>query len=269
MSTMYGADVAQLRGLARQFDSAASRLDGDRMAVGNAIQISAWVGPGAVRFRAQWESDHSRRLHNAAEILRQAAFALRSNADDQERTSAIDGSGGAVRPSSARPSPELWQEWVARFGSHGYLTVPGLFSFLEGLLAARPAEGFPLLGSFDMAFALSKIPHVGSVTSAISALDLLFDGEASGWDKVWGSAGYGVDAASGALKSLPWPGYLFGVATAQVWDVFDAARQADFSIEQIGRNASFIGSNPAEAASAAAGAVVDYIPDLIDNIWPW
>ncbi len=101
MSGMYGADVAQLRDLARTFDRNADRLDQDRMSVGNAIRISAWVGPVAVRFRAQWDSDHSRRVHEAALLLRDAAHNLRANADDQEKTSAVDGSSARGVPAGA------------------------------------------------------------------------------------------------------------------------------------------------------------------------
>ena len=108
MSGIYGADVDQLRALAMQFDRSADRLDADRISVGNGIRISAWVGPVAVRFRAQWDSDHSRRMREAAERLRTAALSLRANADDQARTSAVGsgargGAGGAGR---ADPSAE-------------------------------------------------------------------------------------------------------------------------------------------------------------------
>jgi hypothetical protein len=95
MSGIYGADVDQLRALATQFDRSADRLDADRMSVGNGIRISAWAGPVAVRFRAQWDSDHSRRMREAAERLRTAALSLRANADDQARTSAV-GTGSAT-----------------------------------------------------------------------------------------------------------------------------------------------------------------------------
>ncbi len=108
MAGMYGADVAQLRDLARTFDRNADRLDNDRMSVGNAIRISAWVGPVAVRFRAQWDSDHSRRVHEAALLLRDAAHKLRANADDQEKTSAVDGGQlGGVRRSTFPGGPIL------------------------------------------------------------------------------------------------------------------------------------------------------------------
>lgn len=97
MTSMYGADVEQLRALATQFDRSADRLDADRVGVGNEIRVKAWVGPVAVRFRAQWDSDHSRRMHDAAERLRSAALSLRANADDQARTSAVGSGGSAVR----------------------------------------------------------------------------------------------------------------------------------------------------------------------------
>lgn len=86
--TMYGADVAELRSLGAQFDRIAEQLDANRMSVGNAIQISAWVGPFATQFRIQWNSEHSLRIHSAAQLLRAGAQTLRANADDQDRASA-------------------------------------------------------------------------------------------------------------------------------------------------------------------------------------
>lgn len=96
MAAMYGADIEQLRSLATQFDRSADRLDADRMSVGNAIRISAWMGPVAMRFRSQWDSDHSRRLHEAAVRLRDAASALRTNAAQQERASAVGGASASA-----------------------------------------------------------------------------------------------------------------------------------------------------------------------------
>lgn len=111
MSAMYGADVAQLRTLAGQFDRLASQLDSDRMSVGNAIQISAWAGPVAVRFRHTWDSDYSRRVHGAAERLRSAAHSLRSNADDQERTSAASGGSSSGATGQQKSHSSLEDKW--------------------------------------------------------------------------------------------------------------------------------------------------------------
>jgi hypothetical protein len=103
MSTFYGADVGQLRSLAGKFDQMADQLDAGRMSVGNAIQISAWVGPYASSFRHQWASEHSARISGAAATLRAAARQVRSNADGQERVSAVDGGSGSGRSGHLPP----------------------------------------------------------------------------------------------------------------------------------------------------------------------
>ncbi len=94
---MYGADVAQLRQLARAFDEAAAQLDQERMSVGNAIRLQAWAGPVAVRFRVAGDSDHSLKVAQAATRLSGAASALRRNADEQEGASAVTGATDSPR----------------------------------------------------------------------------------------------------------------------------------------------------------------------------
>lgn len=94
MSGMYGADVAQLRSLAQQFDRAADQLDTCRTSVGGSVRISPWQGPDAGRFRADWDSSHAGRIAAAASTLRTGARQLRTNADQQEQASAVDGAAG-------------------------------------------------------------------------------------------------------------------------------------------------------------------------------
>lgn len=97
MAGMYGADIAQLRTLAAQFDRAADQLDSHRVSVGGAIRVSAWQGPDAGAFRHQWDSAHAGRMAAAAGSLRTNAQLLRANAEDQERTSAVEGGAGNAR----------------------------------------------------------------------------------------------------------------------------------------------------------------------------
>ncbi|MGV8907373.1 MAG: hypothetical protein ACOH1Y_00180 [Propionicimonas sp.] len=112
MSSMYGADITQLRALATQFDRTADQLEHSRMVVGTAIRISAWVGPFASSFRLAWDSQHSQRIVGAARLLRENARLVRANADAQERTSAVDGLslgiGGTV---SGGGKSGGWQSW--------------------------------------------------------------------------------------------------------------------------------------------------------------
>lgn len=261
--SMYGADVAELRSLAAQFDRTADQLDANRMTVGNAIQISAWVGPFATHFRLQWDSEHSRRIHVAAELLRSGARALRSNADDQERASAVDGAPGM--------SPGVNWGHAAPIGT-GRGQHP--FSWLnDTVMGAKPFAGIPVLDVFDVGFFASKVPGLGEVVTGISLADTFIDPNVSLTDKLWAAGGGFVDAASGSMKSMvikagPVP-YLAGVAAAQIFDVVDLARQADFSPEGVQTTWDFMMTNPGEAVQGAAEGIVRYIPDLVNNFWPW
>ncbi len=102
MPGMYGADVAQLRLLATQFDRAADQLDSCRTAVGGAVRTSPWQGPDAARFRGDWDGGHAGRVAAAASTLRAGAQHLRTNADQQEQASAVDGGGSG--PGTGGPS---------------------------------------------------------------------------------------------------------------------------------------------------------------------
>lgn len=171
MGGMYGADVAQLRQLAHQFDHAAGQLDAHRTTVGNAIRISAWVGPVAVRFRAQWDSDYSRRVHSAAERLRAAAGSLRANADDQDRTSAAD----------TASAPKNWNGHGSAAGDKAPTSAQGL---VDGLSSMNDKEDsfrimtilgddgkkryIVYLGGSDSS---SHMPLLQSIESSLNQLD--------------------------------------------------------------------------------------------------
>ena len=104
MGGMVGADLHELRSLASSFERAATQLRQTSTTVRHGIQISAWVGPFAVRFRAMWDSEHSVRLDRAAEALASQARQLRMEADQQEDASkAAGGATGTRRDGSPAP----------------------------------------------------------------------------------------------------------------------------------------------------------------------
>lgn len=98
MSGMVGADLEQLRSLAASYDRAATQLRQTSTAVRNGIQISAWVGPFAIRFRRMWDSEHSVQLIRAAAALSAQARVLRLEADQQEHASKAAGGSTGTRP---------------------------------------------------------------------------------------------------------------------------------------------------------------------------
>lgn len=92
--TMYGADVDQLRQMARSFSQVATSLDTISAGLRQASNSAPWRGMDAERFRAVWENTHQRQLASAAEALREGASALLANADQQEEASS--GTGGSI-----------------------------------------------------------------------------------------------------------------------------------------------------------------------------
>ncbi|KRA25028.1 hypothetical protein ASD65_11780 [Microbacterium sp. Root61] len=91
---VYGADVAQLRDTATEFDRAAEQLASISTLLGSELARAPWKGADAVSFRSNWDTDYSRRIAEGSTRLREAARTLRSNADDQETTSAVTGGPG-------------------------------------------------------------------------------------------------------------------------------------------------------------------------------
>lgn len=209
--SMYGADVAQLRTLAQQFDRHAQQLDANRMTVGNAIQISAWFGPFSVRFRHQWDSDYSRRVHDAAERLRHAASDLRRNADEQDRASAVDGGSAVAGGGGQTGKPR---------GAVGVDVLGVLDSFFHDVVIGGP-DGLGKALDFASTFVEGKtgqgfdpwkfLPHGSYVSSAFKGIGL---GDAVGrfqeavrdrdWSGAMVASGDGVATVTPAPVSFLW-----------------------------------------------------------------
>ena len=186
----FGADVEQLRALARSFASAADRRDQDRMSVAQAIRVQAWVGPVAVRFRAEWDSAHSARMAGAADRLHRAATALRRNADEQERTSASDGGSGGQRP-------------TVLVGERIVMTVGSFAQGVHGVLSAASS-------AVDLPYAVAEYAHtvsavVGSGRGAEVAShldDVLASSRFGGLFDVAGKTLGGVSVAVGVVDTI-------------------------------------------------------------------
>ncbi|MCF6378477.1 hypothetical protein L2K70_12770 [Nocardioides KLBMP 9356] len=104
MVAMVGANLEEVRALAAAFDRSAAQLNQTSAKVRNGIQISAWVGPFAVRFRHTWDSEHSVKLRQAANALTAQAKQLRAEADQQERASrAVTGATGVRTGGTTAP----------------------------------------------------------------------------------------------------------------------------------------------------------------------
>jgi len=88
MSTMVGADVAELRELAGTFDARAGMLRTIESQLDWRIHSAPWQGSDVDRFMGDWNSRHRRAMIGAAASMAEAAQVLRANADQQEQASA-------------------------------------------------------------------------------------------------------------------------------------------------------------------------------------
>lgn len=107
---MWGADVAQLRALAKTFRRSAQDLSDAHGALGSLLSGNlAWLGPAAGQFRGQWTGSIGPSMTRAAQVLDHAGDALVRNADLQDRASDASsglsggGAGGGVHASPGGP----------------------------------------------------------------------------------------------------------------------------------------------------------------------
>src|SRR4051812_48676530 len=92
----YGADVDELRTLAKQFDTAASQLESVGTTLSSSVnQTQAWQGPDASQFRSDWNGTHTAQLKAAVAALTNGSTGLLKNADEQNAASTDSIGGGA------------------------------------------------------------------------------------------------------------------------------------------------------------------------------
>ena len=301
MAAMYGADVAQLRALATQFDRSADRLDADRMSVGNEIHVRAWVGPVAVRFRAQWDSDHSRRLHDAAERLRVGAKQLRANAEDQTRTSALGegaagggvgigtlvgagvaGIGGAWKNSTDTVT-SMWG------GLSGISSVVGKADLAAGIADWSHAAHYLIKGGHgaklarDMGGLLhaSKLHGVLSTTgSVLGAVNVAFGvietashlSEGKYGEAIWS----GAKTAIGLAAVIPSPIQPFAAALSigigvgeLIYHNREAIGQAAGVVSNAVNSAARDAAKRVSRVASNASAFVNDVGKAAAELWPW
>ncbi|WP_146084577.1 MULTISPECIES: WXG100 family type VII secretion target [unclassified Rathayibacter] len=199
-SGMYGADMAQLRDLARRLQSASDQLNGSRQRIGSGIRIAAWMGPVAVRFRMLWDSEYSRQVQSASDALERISRDVLKQAEQQERASARDGGTrlGGGRPDGTtvgQISLEDFSEAIrALLGVHG-LASDGA-AYLKALQKIVDAGGTGMNSIDDV---LKEFKSLGGVASAIG---FLFNG----WDLYSavrdGDTGGQVEAALDTLAGV-------------------------------------------------------------------
>ncbi|WP_461188080.1 fimbrial protein [Arthrobacter sp. Z4-13] len=92
--TFYGADVSQLRALAKAADQAASLLCNRASSLHSQIQAAPWTGMDGEHFRHEWSGRHRPGLEKVVSSLRENSKILLQHAQEQEKATSSSGGGG-------------------------------------------------------------------------------------------------------------------------------------------------------------------------------
>ena len=96
MPGIYGADIEQLRALAKTMSQHSDKVNSLSTELGQLLSRAPWDGRDAAAFRAAWDSEHRPVLKRVAAELHSQAQELARNADQQEKAST-----GATEPGSS------------------------------------------------------------------------------------------------------------------------------------------------------------------------
>lgn len=113
---MLGADVEELRALARDFSGKSQSLLQVKATLDGAVnQLPRyWQGPDAQRFAAQWRGSQSGVIARTAAMLNTTATELNKNALEQEQASAVSGAGGPGGAGGGGASNPWGPDWLAK-----------------------------------------------------------------------------------------------------------------------------------------------------------
>ncbi|MDQ0730571.1 hypothetical protein [Arthrobacter sp. B1I2] len=140
--TFYGADISQLRALAKAADQAASLLSSRAGSLHSQIQSAPWKGRDGERFRQEWSASHRPSLDKVAASLRENSKILMKHADEQEKASTAGGSGSTAwdRITSLAAQAREWFKEKAEAARAAAEHRRELESGLDRMLNASPEE---------------------------------------------------------------------------------------------------------------------------------
>jgi len=295
MGEMWGADLAELRALAREFDAASQTLDNTVSEVTSMLSSVPWLGPSGDQFREEWDGHHAPSLRQASSGLAEARAAVERNADAQEQTSddyvggaiggglggpGADGFGGATASGSADVDKNWAQSLVDVVGDASWWATAGGVGQFGIDLASRVATG--VWGVAD------SVPGVGGAIGAagkfFAGASIAFGafqfGQGIGSGDYWMAGDGAITAGFGAagllvaagLVSNPVGWAILGAGAAwAVADIFidgnvteTAWNFAKDSAGWVGEKAGDLAGGAAELAGDAGEAIADTAGDILD-----
>lgn len=236
---MIGADVAQMRDLAKTMTLSGRQLDNVSKSLHTAVSQTGWHGPDSDKFRQQWATRLRPVLRSAGASIEEASKLLSAQADEQETASADTG-GGA--PNGQPDSPSADKDWSDVFTDPNYQHAPGGIQFMMDKFFG--ADGAATAGMVNaLKFAADKFGWNLSLADLKTQMPKLFT--AMKW------AGRALGVVGVFLGGLDiWS----GIENKDPFRVADGSISAALSIAAIAATATGVGA-PVGIAIGAVGLV--------------
>jgi Proteins of 100 residues with WXG len=87
LMAIWGADVEQLRQLGKNLQQGADVIESQRNSLTALLDNTQWMGPDADKFKEQWRGEHTNKLNQVADALREAGNRAKQNAEQQFQAS--------------------------------------------------------------------------------------------------------------------------------------------------------------------------------------
>lgn len=249
MGEVWGADLAQLRALAREFDTAAQTLDTAVSEVTSMLSSVDWLGPGGDQFRAEWDGHHAPAMRDVSTNLAEVRSKIERNADQQDETS-NDYAGAGI-------------------GAAGAAAFAGASATGSGTVSGGGDDGnwaktvLDVVGDANWVATAGGLVHNGIELGARWAHGLwnVADALPGGWGGAIGTAG----------KAFAWGSVAFGafqmgqgIGEGDYWMAGDGAISAGLGVGGLLVAAGLV-SNPVGWAILGAGAAWAVADLLIDG----
>lgn len=269
--SVYGADVVELRSLSERMARSADDLDrAANLLTHQIVATTAWVGPSAQSFRGEWSGSHRGAVAASARALRECSAALRRNADEQARTSAVDRVGSLGRGSAAGPSRIAVDgrsvEWIRSTVLPDLEKTYDMLTTVDGDLGLIKYLKNPVLDS--------KIPFLSAVTSAhdlVATAPETWDDIQSG--NIWRFSKAIFRTGWTIAKVVPVVGLVDSAANVgvdagkMIMDGILGPGTSDRAFNDVGRQIDKAGNDFNSAGAAAGGWVADRIKDSFKSIF--
>lgn len=246
MPGMFGADVAELRDLAKRMSAGQRALQSKAIDISSMVNTSAWEGADGDQFRQDWNSNLKKQVLQSARFLDVAATELRRHAQEQEKASNGAGasSGGTTIPAGRTTAGQATSsspldravdtlgtaiDWGA-WGDVGNVTATTLGIASDMKIDAAKAAGLldeagrlkPGLAGAGILDGLKGLSALGNVASGLSVLDgavSAYQGFDSG--NPYAGADGVITGVLGAASFIPGPVGWTAAGLGMVWTGLD------------------------------------------------